>query len=397
MKSDLTDDVDAIGFIPIVSPLLVTSSSKIWPVGLEFVAANADNDIDESQKMQEAVTCTDGDCSPSCGGVMWRNTAMDRGTNLLGPAVQPRWRNSPVRSFECCLPDVFDHLPDFERRTLALQDVDGMRSCLNPRLDTIIRKPHGDDPNYVPVGVVSKGYALIPHKEVLRAAANALRDVVGDVQDIRTELAITEYGERMQACLFLPRKYRFEPGGMDLRLELLNSVDGSTQFRALLGWFRFVCSNGLIVGVTKSCLRRRHAGDIGISDIGFVLRDGLADAEQDAENLACWRSRKIDLAALVPWVNGEVKKTWGFKAAARAYHIACSGHDVEIVGKYKGRRPTTIETRRAERVPGCPEKAQNAFDLAQVLSWLASHRTDLQERLEWRQQIPPLMATLIEE
>jgi len=326
---------------------------------------------------------------------MWRIMMMDRVAHLLGPAIQSRWRNSPVRSFECSLLDVFDHLPDFERRTLALQDVDGMRSCLNPRLDTIIRKPHGDDPNYVPVGVVSKGYVLVPHKEVLRAAADALHDVVGDVQDIRVDLTITEYGERMQACLFLPSEYRFEPGGMDLRLELLNSVDGSTQFRALLGWFRLVCSNGLTVGVTKSCLRRRHAGDIGISDIGFVLRDGLTDAKQDAENLGRWRSTKIDRAALVPWVDEAVKKTWGFKAAARAYHIACSGHDVEIVGKYKDRRPTTIETRKAERVPGCPEKAENAFDLAQVLSWLASHRRDLQERLEWRQQIPALMEALL--
>lgn len=323
---------------------------------------------------------------------------MDRVAHLLGPAIQSRWRNSSVRSLECSLPNVFDHLPDFERRTLALQDVDGMRSCLNPRLDTIIRKPHGDDPNYVPVGVVSKGYALVPHKEVLRAAADALRDVVGDVQDIRTELTITEYGERMHASLFLPGGYAFDPGNadrMDLRLELFNSVDGSTQFQALLGWFRFVCGNGLIVGVTKSSLRRRHAGGFGISEIGYVLDDGLSDAKQDAENLGQWRSTKIDLAALGPWVDEAVKKTWGFKAAARAYHIACSGHDVQIVGKYKDRRPTTIETRKAERVPGCPEKAQNAFDLAQVLSWLASHRTDLQERLEWRQQIPALMKALL--
>jgi hypothetical protein len=102
--------------------------------------------------------------------------AMATVANLLGPAFQLRWRNSPVRSFECCLPEVFDYLPEFERRTLALQDADGMRSCLNPKLDTMIMKPHGDDPNYVPVGVVSKGYTLVPHKEVLRAATDGLRN-----------------------------------------------------------------------------------------------------------------------------------------------------------------------------------------------------------------------------
>ncbi len=36
-----------------------------------------------------------------------------------------------------------------------------------------------------------------------------------------------------------------------MRLECLNSVDGSTRFRAERGWFRLVCSNGLRFGITR--------------------------------------------------------------------------------------------------------------------------------------------------
>jgi hypothetical protein len=154
---------------------------------------------------------------------------------------------------------------------------------------------------------------------------------------------------------------------------------------------RIVCHNGLVLGVAKSSLRHRHTGGFRTSEISDVLRWGLEDAEQDMENLRQWRETEIDQEALVPWVNGTIRDAWGFKAATRAYHIACTGHDIEIVGKYKGRRPTTIDVKSVIHVPGCPEKAENASDLAQVLSWLAGRRRDVQERLERRQEIPRLM------
>lgn len=312
----------------------------------------------------------------------------------------PKWYNSPVHFIDCQLPDAFQYLPDFERRTLAVQDADRMRSYLNPHLDTIVRKPFQDDPNHVPIGTVSKTYALVPHKETLRAAADGFAEVNIDPAGIRTKLAITEYGERMHASLFLPGDYGFNPGDgyrMALRLELFNSVDGTVRFWALMGWFRLVCSNGLVLGVTKSSFRRRHTGNLGVSGVAHVLREGLDEAEEDKQSLRQWRERTIDADVLVPWINKSVRETWGFKAAARAYHIACSGHDVEIAGKYKGRLPTTIGVRRTERVPGCPDRAGNAFDVSQVLSWLAANRRDIQEQLQWKQQIPILMASLTEE
>lgn len=50
----------------------------------------------------------------------------------------------------------------------------------------------------------------------------------------------------------------------DIKLQLLvtNSHDGSTSFKMQLGFYRFVCSNGLIVGETFESVRLRHTGDI---------------------------------------------------------------------------------------------------------------------------------------
>lgn len=50
----------------------------------------------------------------------------------------------------------------------------------------------------------------------------------------------------------------------DIKLQLLvtNSHDGSTSFKMQLGFYRFVCSNGLIVGETFESVRLRHTGGI---------------------------------------------------------------------------------------------------------------------------------------
>lgn len=87
----------------------------------------------------------------------------------------------------------------------------------------------------------------------------------------------------------------------------------------------------------------------------------------------------------------DLRKTWGFKAATRAFHIANTGRDVNLNGPFKGNDPTTIPT---DPVRGSPPKSRTLFDLSQVLSWLAKERNDLQEQVEWREQIPDLLAPL---
>jgi hypothetical protein len=163
---------------------------------------------------------------------------------------------------------------------------------MNARLDTIVRLPFGEDNTVIPIGVVSKDYALVPHTVILDKVSEALDATKIALSDVKAELKITEYGERMALSVYLPDQYRFDPGDgnpMTLRLECLNSVDGSTRFRALMGWFRFVCSNGLIVGVTRSDMRRRHVGDLHIEDIDAVLASGLnARATAVGESRLSW-------------------------------------------------------------------------------------------------------------
>jgi hypothetical protein len=311
---------------------------------------------------------------------------------------RPKWFNSPVTFHEGTLADIRQHLPTFERRGFSLPQPINEYSRLNEGLDTIVRLPFGKDTAYIPIGVVSKDYVLVPHEAVLDVAIEALESAEIPPTDVEAHLKITEYGERMALSLFLPEKYRFDPGDghpMALRLECLNSVDGSTRFRALVGWFRFVCSNGLVIGVTHSDVRRRHVGDIRLQDVGAVLTSGLEESQTEETNFGRWRKTAITLNRIAPWVDKDLRKGWGFKAAARTYHISQSGSDAEVVGQYKGNTPTTIAMQETKPVPGAPKECRNLFDLSQILAWLAKERRDVQEQLEWREQIPELMKPLL--
>jgi hypothetical protein len=58
-----------------------------------------------------------------------------------------------------------------------------------------------------------------------------------------------------------------------------------------MGWFRFVCSNGLIMGVTRSDLRRQHVSELWLKDVSSVLVSGLKEAETEQGNFERWRKR----------------------------------------------------------------------------------------------------------
>ncbi len=318
---------------------------------------------------------------------------MQQTTTLQGAS----WFESPVWHFQGTVTEIKSYLPIFERRAFSARKPGSLKSGSNERFDMIVRKPLGDDVDYIPVGIVSKTYALVPHQLVLNAAVKALHDAEITTDGITADLALTQYGERMHLCLYLPKEYDFDPDDghkMKIRLECLNSVDGNSRFRALMGWLRQVCSNGMTVGVEKKLLLRRHTGDMDIADIKSILTAGLEDALKDQKLFYKWSRIKVSDEKLTAWIEKPLQETWGFKAAARAYHISQTGHDAELIPVFEKQRPSLAQLKLAQPVPGCPQKSINLFDINQILAWLAKERRDLQEQLQWRQQIPGLMEKL---
>jgi hypothetical protein len=228
--------------------------------------------------------------------------------------------------------------------------------------------------------------------------SHALQDNGIEPQGVMAQVALSEYGERMHLSVMLPMTYSLNPGDghlVGMRLECVNSVEASTRFQLFVGWFRFVCSNGLVLDVKETNFQHRHNRYLSITDINAALAKGIGHQDAEKGVLEKWQACSMKPDDLAPWINESVMKTWGFKAAVRTYHIARTGHDVEMAGPYQDEWPTTIPVRTVRKVPGAPPEAGNGYDVCQILAWLAKERRDLQERLEWRQQIPGLMRALL--
>jgi hypothetical protein len=268
----------------------------------------------------------------------------------------------------------------------------------NQTKDVIVRDQSDLFTNALPITVVSKSYVLVQHREVLGAALRAFAACGIRPGALRPDVFVSESGARMAARVALPGVQAFDPGDgheIDLTFECFNSVDRTVPLFALVGWFRLVCTNGLMVGTAAARFRQRHTPPLDIREFADVLQSGIAAATEDRLALSAWRSRSISRRALAPWVDGPVAETWGALAASRVHHIARTGFDGVPQDRFERVRPhERAIDEPLVRVPGAPERSQTLFDVAQVLSWVASSRDNFQQRLTWRAQIPVLVQRL---
>lgn len=326
---------------------------------------------------------------------------------VRGPAARPgRLPGGALpgveRAFKGELDPILAFIPEFDRVPFGAGAGTGGGSGPggeNAFLDAIVRRANpGQRLAAVPVGVVSKRYCLVPHGEVAQSVRGALAASGVHPREMDAEVFLTVYGARMALFVRLPRRYDFDPGDghpMALRLLCLNSVDGSSPLRMLLGWYRFVCANGLAVGTTQSELRLVHREGSMCGDIAELLRAGIALAEREKVALRLWVSLQVPIARFVRFADNELAAAWGVRAAARFLHIATTGFDAEPAYPFEPGPPHAKTMTPTRRVAGSPAHAGTAHDACQILAWVAKERREPQERVDRMLQIPELMQLLL--
>ncbi len=301
----------------------------------------------------------------------------------LANVRRPHWFRENVHTHDTTLADLEALLPRFERYDLGRN-----------RFRDVIVRDGPDGP--LPVGMVSKRYALMQHGDLVDAVRGGLEEHGIDPLAIPTHLLISEYGTRVAIRATLPQHYNFTPPDghpMALTFECFNSVDGSVPMMAVVGWFRFVCANGMVVGTPTARVRQRHLPSLKIANVAEVLADGIAAAVQDRRAFDRWQGLRIGREHLAAWVDGVVADTWGPSTASRVFGIATTGQDGtprRVPSAAPHARPLAAMT----PVPGTKAPCQDGYAVAQVLAWVASQRQNVAERLTWRAQIPALMAAL---
>ena len=274
-------------------------------------------------------------------------------------------------------------------------------ATLNPYYEVIVRLPTDDEPTEVPVGLVSKNYELVQHLEILQRAASILAFHELDLDRVEVSLDLTVFGERMRLGLLFPRDstYSFtirKGDNMGLYLEFLNSVDGSLRLALRVSWLRLVCTNGLMMQEVVADFSRAHLGGAVFEDFEEYLSSAMNVVEHK-KLFERWLSYTLTPEAFEDWIEQTVRRTWGLKAAVRAYHITLRGVDVEIETMLRGVRAANIPARDRTKVPGALTDSLNLFAISQALTWLAGERRELQEQLGWKSQVYQMVASLLPE
>lgn len=308
---------------------------------------------------------------------------------------QSRWRSRDLKFISGNLSRVLDEIPEFAFGEFRSDPEEPE----NPYLQTIVRQPQTKFERPIPVAVVSMKYVLIQHREIAEHCVDVLRKLELPVDKMKAELGLTELGELMVFRLYLPDEYDFKGADkypMKLRVECVNSVDGSYRLVVLFGWLRFVCLNGLVVGKTLTEIRETHAREIDFEKVRNGLISGFKEAKKASGLLARLEMTSVDLdsVAFKSWINTAVSNDWGVKAAVRAYHISRTGLDVSLPKPFAPGKPTEKPFKSEKPIPGAATPAKNLYDVLQALTWIASQTTNFEQRSARQATVESLISDL---
>lgn len=120
-------------------------------------------------------------------------------------------------------------------------------------------------------------YAFIPTIQVL----DGLRENGFEPYEVR-QTRVRNVGKREHTKHVVRLRHPDAVGTKDEVPEiiLLNSHDGSSSYQLLAGFFRFVCSNGLIAGDVLNDVRVRHTGNVvdNVIEGSFTVLDNIETA-----------------------------------------------------------------------------------------------------------------------
>lgn len=310
-----------------------------------------------------------------------------------GPRALSRWKGRNVISRTGYWSELREDVPSFEMWPYSV----GGGATENPYLRSVVRLPLVDSEQPIPVGIVSPGYALVQHRALGDFCVDTLRRLDLFYDRLRCDVELTELGEWMALRFCLGDDFSLTPPdghSLDLRVEVFNSVDGSSRLLLAMSWFRLVCSNGLTVRDTLTEIADIHDRHLDVGKLDQAIVQGVELAAADREKLLDWFGSRVSQEAQAAWADGALASTWGKKAAARCLHICATGSDGEFVNPFAGGKPSERKLRSTGIVPGAATPATSLYDVSQALSWIATQRLNVEERLGWQTDIPKLIGAL---
>jgi hypothetical protein len=254
-----------------------------------------------------------------------------------------------------------------------------------------------EDGRFIPVASVSRSYVLVQHTAIVEALREAIKKAGFSPDSLPADLMLSAYGERMHLDVRMP-SFDINPGdghAMALMITCINSADKSCALEISMRWKRLVCSNGMVRN-ERSDLRRIHNTNwLSAESITAYLSAQFEAAPGDLSVYKKWKETPVTPGEIDTWADTVVGQKWGVHAAARTCHIARTGYDGAIADPFETALPHAKRVNSVTEVPGSCAPVKNIFHVSQILSWLASHRNTMEDRLVKTREIYDLVGPLV--
>ena len=126
-----------------------------------------------------------------------------------------------------------------------------------------------------PIGIVSSLYGLMKHQDIIESFREALKKTKHE-----EKIAVLKNGAHLIATYKLPdTQVEVKKGDLvSMQFIARNSYDGTKSFSLMLGAFRLVCSNGLIIGKEVFTYSQKHfAGNEMFSDASGIIQGKVSE------------------------------------------------------------------------------------------------------------------------
>lgn len=164
---------------------------------------------------------------------------------------------------------------------MNLQRADKYKAIVNPEIGKVY-------------SIVSKDYKLIRHEDAVQQIENAIDENL-ELGKYKATPEFYNDGARMRVT------YRFYKKSVEIKrgdtvnpeLHLFNSYDTTWPFIVLIGAFRFVCANGLVVGEKHLHLRKRHVYHFDEMDLKEQVSTALKRFKFQTNQWKRWTNRQL--------------------------------------------------------------------------------------------------------
>lgn len=152
----------------------------------------------------------------------------------------------------------------------------------------------------------SERYKVVPTK-LIAGKFKELGFVVDSYQEARVRKDSTRRGHQKH-LVRLSHPELLSTNHKDVRLQLLvtNAHDGSSSFKMQLGFFRLVCSNGLIVGETFETIKLRHSGMI-LEEVDSAIERMVAQTKKLDAAITALKMKKLEESQVKLFIEEAVK------------------------------------------------------------------------------------------